>query len=120
MNITISLNGTDRKESFRAGAFWHEYMTHAGKCGCCGSESTLPTLRSIVAKQGPNAGKRYDYYEARCLNPNCRAVFAFGQKQDEAKTLFPKRDKGWQKFSMKDDGASGGGHAGDDGEEIPF
>ena len=122
MNITITLDGTNPKKAFEAGAFWHEYMTHASKCGCCGCEETMPVHRSVVAKQGPNTGKRYDYYEARCLNAKCGAVFAFGQKQDEGKTLFPKRDKGWQKLQRSDGDGGDSPFAGsnDNSDSIPY
>jgi hypothetical protein len=122
MNITITIDGSNPKKAFEAGAFWQEYMTHASKCGCCGSTETIPAHRSVVAKQGPNTGKRYDYYEARCLNPSCGAVFSFGQKQDEGKTLFPKRDEGWKKFQKQDGGGgyNSGGNALDGDQNPPF
>jgi hypothetical protein len=107
MNITISLNGTDPKEAFRAGAFWNEFQRECGKCKLCGSTDILPTHRK---------NKGYDFYEAVCTG--CNARYSFGQKKED-QSLFPKRDKGWQKFSMKDDGASGGGND-DEGQEIPF
>jgi hypothetical protein len=116
MNITITLPGGNPKEAFEAGSFWREYALNCSKCGCCGSERVIPTHRVVVPQQGQHKGKRLDYYEAACLD--CGGRFPFGQKQDAEKSLFPKRDKGWAKFSK--DGDSGSQSHDGDSSEPPF
>ena len=128
MNITISLNGTDPKEAFRAGAFWKEYKQHCSTCGCCGGTDIIPVLRVAVAKSGKNAGKSYEMYEATCMNPQCRATFSFGQKQDEAKTLYPgkmnqatnKVERVWRKYDAGSGHTSFTESSDDDSDSIPF
>jgi len=129
MNITITIDGTDPKKAFEAGAFWREFNRYAGECGCCGSKNIMPMHRTAIAKSGPNVGKKSEHYEAVCCEPNCGATFGFGQKQDD-KTLFPGKknmqtgqfEKKWQPPFK---GSGGGGHDNtfsNDGDtsDIPF
>jgi hypothetical protein len=109
MNITITIDGTDPKKAFAAGAFWNEFQRECGKCGKCGCTEILPTHRK-------NQG--YDFYEAVCTK--CNARYSFGQKKED-QSLFPKRDKGWQSFS-KDGGEKqqqSFPSTDDDGDESP-
>lgn len=106
MNITITIDGTDPKEAFKAGAFWNEFQRECGTCKCCGSTDILPTHRK---------NKGFDFFEAVCTN--CNARYSFGQKKED-QSLFPKRDKGWQKFSKDSYDSGGSGDA--DSSEPPF
>ena len=110
MNITITLDGNDPKKAAKAGAFWLEFQQACGTCGCCGSKNTIFTHR----KNGD-----YDFYEASCAD--CGARHPFGLKKDGV-TLFPKRDKGWAKFSKKDGDSGDSPFAGgnDSSDSIPF
>lgn len=54
---------------------------------CC-SKCDCDNLRFVVRTVDDN-----DYYELRCLNPNCRAKLQFGCNKD-GKSLFPKRKDG--------------------------
>jgi hypothetical protein len=127
MKVIVTINGTNPKEAFEAGAFWAEYDKHCSKCGCCGSENTMPVYRSTVAKQGANIGKRFDQYESKCLD--CGATFAFGQQQDEKKSLYPGKKnmqsgqvvREWKpKFEGSGGGYNSGGNAPDDENSPPF
>jgi hypothetical protein len=124
MNITITIDGTDPKKAFEAGAFWREYNRYASKCGKCGSTNTMPVHRTATAKSGPNAGKKSEHYEAVCCD--CGATFGFGQKQDD-KSLFPGKknqqtgqfEKVWRE-PFKGDGSSYNSVADSDSQEPPF
>lgn len=124
MQLVITLDGTDPKATFAAGAFWREYQQHCSKCGVCGGTEIIPSHRHTVAKTGSNAGKAFDFYEAVCCG--CGARFQFGQKMED-KSLFPKAQEGWTKFNKEGGGqqrsAQGSQSYGvaDDGDDsVPF
>ncbi len=110
MQIIVTIDGTQPKEAAKAGAFWLEYQKHCGKCGKCDSENTLFTHRK---QQG------FDFYEAACAD--CGARYSFGQKREDG-SLFPKRDKGWEKFQKQEisGGYVGSSNTGGDSSDPPF
>ena len=58
------------------------------QCGRCQGKHVRPDFRQAKTTDGKNC----EYYSIKCLNPDCRAEYKFGQRQDGKNSLFPK---GW-------------------------
>lgn len=110
--LVIKINAQGDQDLFHQIGIFSEAP---GCCAKCGGTDIMPTHRSTVAKQGQNAGKRFDYYQLKCRNPECGALFDLGQKLDN-EGLFPKNNPddranhicGWYLHSEQNFGGGGG------------
>lgn len=62
----LEIESNDIKELFaQGGAF-----TQATKCKLCGSIDLGLEYRKVIAKEGENAGKTFEYYNVKCMDCN--------------------------------------------------
>lgn len=87
---SIECEAVSPKDAFKKLAILQE-MCSEKECGCCHSTNIAYRVRTAENRDGAEI----EYYEMKCLEPNCGAALQYGQ-HTKAPTLFAKR---WDKES---------------------
>ena len=104
--ITLFVEGANQASLFEELAEMSAIFCAQRECGCCKSPYTF----SVKRPQG------YVYYELKCTNADCGAVFQFGQLKDVEGGLFPKYkgkdgnwlpNHGWARYTAASSAAGG-------------
>lgn len=117
--LKFSFDGSTVKDVFGKIAMIQENFEPDSKCGRCGGTDLKFRVRHAESRDG----KKCQYYELECGDPECRARLSFGQHQ-EGGTLFAKRkdndknwlpDNGWTVYQAGGGGGGGGSGGQHDG-----
>jgi len=107
--LMFELEGGTAKEVFELISSVQEVFGAEDTCGCCNSPNIAFRVRETA-----KGAKVFKFFELHCLQPGCRARFAFGQSTDMV-SLFPKRkdesgqylpNRGWSKYVPKQEDAA--------------
>lgn len=98
---TIKINAKNAKDWFVQMSIFSELPHSCGKCDC----DKIGPVHRVVGQDND------EYFNLKCLNPECGAIFDVGQRRDGG--LFPKFDPdkrtnvdhGWYHFDEQDFGS---------------
>lgn len=118
-NFLVESDASNLKEAIEDLTEPVECLLAAKECGICGCADIRLQYRF----------NKYHFYEAVCDNPECGAVFRFGERND--KKLYPRRNYlvkdgggsrpngGWSKDEKDDDGEHDNSHLNEARESQP-
>lgn len=92
--LTIEDDAEDPKDFFRKAAFLSSLPK---SCGNCNGDDIIIDHRRVDS---------FEFFEVRCLTPDCNHVLPFGQYKDGKGLLFAKQWKHRQYAAVPDNGGS--------------
>lgn len=95
---TVTAESEDARDLIRDLEFWRSLPT---TCPTCGQPTQL-RHQKITAKSGANAGKSFDYYRLRCINPQERHEVTLGQHADGSGLYYPE-SREWTAYRPQGD-----------------